>query len=267
MKKPICSYYCLFLLTILFFSAFAYKANGQTGSELEYYQLKIYHLTQKSQEARIDSFLRDAYIPALHRAGISKVGVFKPVESDTAYGKRIYVFIPFQTIEQFTKLPEILAGDKQYNTAGKSYLNAVYNNPSYARIESILLKAVADYPEFLAPKYNTPVSERIYELRSYESATETYGLKKIDMFNRGGEIGIFKKLLFNPVFFAQVISGARMPGLMYMPTFQDKATQDEKWVTFRNDPDWKQLSSLAEFKNTVSRIQSFPLHPTSYSDI
>lgn len=266
MKKQINVSLLLAAILLAIFS-FSIKLSGQTSGSQEYYQLKIYHITQKAQELRVDSFLKDAFIPALHRAGIPKVGVFKPVETDTAFGKRIYVFIPFKSMDQFTKLPDLLAADQQYKTAGKNYLEAKYNNAPYARIETFLLKAFVDYPQFLSPDYTTPASERIYELRSYESATETYGIKKIDMFNRGGEINIFKKLQFNPVFFAQVISGGRMPGLMYMPTFQNKATQDEKWVSFRNDPDWKKLSSVEEFKNTVSKIQSFPLHPTSYSDI
>ena len=49
-------------------------------------------------------------------------------------------------------------------------------------------------PEFTAPSFTTPKSERIYEYRSYESATEAKAAKKIEMFNQGGEIGIFEKI-------------------------------------------------------------------------
>ena len=49
----------------------------------------------------MDAYLKDAYLPALHRAGIPVVGVFKPVEADTAFGKLVYVFIPFKTVDQF----------------------------------------------------------------------------------------------------------------------------------------------------------------------
>ena len=48
-------------------------------------------------------------------------------------------------------------------------------------------------PEFTAPKYSTAPAERIYELRSYESATEAKAVKKIEMFNQGGEIELFQK--------------------------------------------------------------------------
>ena len=37
-------------------------------------------------------------------------------------------------------------------------------------------------------------SERIYELRNYESATDAKAVKKIEMFNEGGEIDLFNKL-------------------------------------------------------------------------
>src|SRR5258706_14908891 len=65
----------------------------------DYYEIRIYHLSDKRQEAEVDNFLKSAYIRALHRAGISKVEVFKPVESETAlFGKRIFVFIPVASL-------------------------------------------------------------------------------------------------------------------------------------------------------------------------
>jgi hypothetical protein len=39
----------------------------------------------------MDSYLKDAFIPALHRAAVPMTGVFKPIETDTAYGKLIYM--------------------------------------------------------------------------------------------------------------------------------------------------------------------------------
>ena len=48
-----------------------------------YYELKIYHLKTTAQEQRMENYLKDAYLPALHRAGIKNVGVFRPVEKDS----------------------------------------------------------------------------------------------------------------------------------------------------------------------------------------
>ncbi len=252
---------------ILVVCAFAFTS-ATVAPKREYYEIKIYHISSKTQEERVDRYLKDAYLPALHRAGISKVGVFKPVEADTAhFGKRIYVLIPYNSLEQFVKLAETLQKDKQLETSGTDYLNAPFNDLPYARLESILLYSFSGMPQMEVPKHSTPVTERIYELRSYEGHTEKISKNKIKMFNDGDEVGLFKRLGFNAVFYAEVIAGSRMPNLMYMTTFANKASRDEHWKAFSSDPQWKTLSGMAEYKNNVSKIDIFFLHPTEYSDI
>ena len=251
-------------LLLFLFVAFSFRSFG--AAKQQYYEIRIYHTTDNQQESRVEAYLKDAYIPALHRAGILKVGVFKPVVSDNTSGKLIYLYIPFKTIEQYASLPETLGKDKEYNEAGKSFVDADYSNFPYKRNESILLKAFMYMPEPAFPQYSTPPSERIYELRSYESATEAKALKKIEMFNEGGEIALFESLKFNAVFYGEVVAGSSKPNLMYMTTFADMKSRDEHWKAFGDSPEWKKLSGLDEYKNTVSEIFRFLLHPTSYSD-
>ncbi|RYD77008.1 MAG: NIPSNAP family containing protein, partial [Sphingobacteriales bacterium] len=147
-----------------------------------YYQLKVYHLKTLTQEAMVDAYLKDAFLPAVHRAGINSIGVFKPITKDTLE-QLVYVFIPFKKMDDFLKLNETLAKDKIYLEAGAAFLNAEYNAPPYTSLESIILKAFSAMPEFAVPKLTTPKSERVYELRSYESATESLAANKIGMFN------------------------------------------------------------------------------------
>ena len=64
--------FCL-LLAGLF--AFAFNQKPKPG----FYQLKVYHLKDGTQEAQLDAYLQQAYLPALHRAGIARVGVFKTI--------------------------------------------------------------------------------------------------------------------------------------------------------------------------------------------
>ena len=59
------------------------------AAKREYYEIKIYHTNGKDQEMRVDQFLQKAYLPALHRAGIKNIGVYKPIAKDTTAGKRI----------------------------------------------------------------------------------------------------------------------------------------------------------------------------------
>jgi hypothetical protein len=262
MKKAILlSVTVLSLLLCAHENGFSFPAAKQM-----YYEVRLYRINSSAQEALTDSYLKDAFIPALHRAGIPTIGVFKPVAADTAYGKLIYVFIPYKTLDQYEMLPDKLKKDQAYALAAKPYIDAPYNAPPFVRYESILSKAFTHMPEYRIPTFTTPKSERIYEYRSYESATEAKADKKIEMFNEGGEIEIFEKIGSNPVFFAKVISGSLMPRLIYMTTYADMKSHDEHWAAFRNHPDWKRLSSMEEYKNTTSKVKPFLLHPTEYSD-
>jgi hypothetical protein len=80
-------------------------------------------------------------------------------------------------------------------------------------------------------------------------------------------VGLFKRLGFNAVFYAEVMSGSRMPNLMYMTTFPNKASRDEHWKAFTTDAQWLKLKGMSEYQNNVSKIDIYFLHPTGYSDI
>jgi hypothetical protein len=203
----------------------------------------------------------------LHRAGINKIGVFKPIGNDTAAIRRIYVLIAFNSLEQFTKLPSLLDKDNQYANDGKNYIDAVYNDPAYLRMESILLQAFTGMPNLGVTGLKGPSSERIYELRSYEGASEKIYENKVRMFNDGDEISLFKRLDFNAVFYAEVISGAHMPNLMYMTSFENMTAHDQHWKSFGDDPVWKKLSAMPEYQHNVSHVDITLMHRTDYSDL
>ena len=252
-------YFTLIMATLLFGSG-ALSAKGR-----QFYQIKIYHLKTQEQETLVDNYLEKAYLPALHRAGIKEAGVFKPITPDTA-DLRIYMLIPFQSLEQFAALNKTLEADKSLRTNGEAYTDAPWNNIPYARIESILLEAFPDMPMMQAPALQAPKSERVYELRSYESPSEKYHISKVKMFNAGGEVGIFKSLHFNAVFYGSVISGPRMPNLMYMTTFNSREDREAHWKAFGADPRWKALSAEEEYAHNVSKQDILFLRPTEYSD-
>lgn len=250
------------LLTCLSLSSFT-SAAGK-----DFYQMKIYHLKNQEQEKRVDAFLEHSYLPALHRLGIKSIGVFKPITKpgEQPAERLIYVLIPFSSDRDFLKLEHSLAKDLKFQSDGKDYLNGLFNDPPYERLESVLLSAFDKHPKLTLPQLSTPKSERVYELRSYEGHTERISKNKIDMFNTGDEIGLFKRLGFNAVFYGEVISGSRMPNLMYLTTFNNKADRDAHWDAFRTDAQWKTLSKLPQYQNNVSRNEMKFLYPADYSD-
>ncbi len=242
-------------------------AIGTILSARDYYQITVYNIKDKAQETTLDSYLKDAYLPALHKAGIKKVGVFKPIAIEITAGQKIFVFIPLKDLGQIEKLETALEKDAAYQKAGAAYINAPYDNPPYVRMESILLRAFTSQPEFFAPKFSTPKKEQIFELRSYQSATEKIYRKKVEMFNEGGETEIFKKIGANAVFYGEVLSGSEMPNLMYMTSYENMKANENCWKAFREHPDWKKLSGMEEYKNTVSKISKYILFPAEYSDL
>ena len=250
----------LLLSAVVIFQSFA------TTPTREFYGLRIYHFATKAQQERVEKYIKVAFLPALHRLGINRTCVMRTLAGDTT-GLKVYVLIPFKSMEQLLQLPQQLQNDNRYKVDGNDYLNATYDNPPYSRFETVIMQAFVNMPVMMVPKISTPKSERIYELRSYESPTEERHLSKIRMFNEGGEIDIFKRINANPVFWGQVISGSHMPNLMYLTTYANKADREEHWKVFKADSEWKKLSAMPEYLKNVSHSDILFLQPTDYSDL
>lgn len=259
MKRTIAA---IFMSLLLAFGASAHAADN-TGRY--FYTIRVYHFSNAAQAARLDSFLEKAYLPALHRYGIPKVGVFKPVETDTL-GLRTYVFIPFKSLDQFEKLPAALAQDEKFADEGKAFTDADFNNAPFTRYETILIQAFTGAPVPTTSKLAGPKTDRVYELRSYEGPTDGLFGNKVQMFNKGDEMGIFSRLGFNAVFYGSVVAGAHMPNLMYMTSFENKADRDAHWKSFNDDAYWKTLSGDPRYQHNVSHADIIFLHPAAYSE-
>jgi len=229
----------------------------------DFYELRVYTVRDFDHQKLVEDYFRDAFIPALTRHGGGRVGVFtelKPVGQT-----KIFVLIPYNSLDDIIALQEKLAGDPLYLQEADAYLNAPAADPAYDRIESSLLRAFAHAPKMQVPEKKP----RIFELRRYEHASEGAGKKKLEMFNDAGEIDIFKRLGFNPVFFGETLIGPLRPNLTYMITFDDMAAHDAHWKTFGSDPEWKKISSIPDYADAklVSRITSTILTPADCSQI
>ena len=265
--KILTAFLTIIALVFLSFNLMSFDKEIATKKEREIYQIRVFRMKSADQVNLVDNYLKNAYLPALHRLAITRIGVFKNVGIDTATEKTMYVLIPMRSLEQLNSIEDGLVKDQVYNNDGAAYLNIDYNTPAYIRTETIVLRAFKDMPKSEAPKLNGVLAERIYELRSYESATEKLYKQKVKMFNEGGEIKLFKRLEFNAVFYGEVLAGSHMPNLMYMTSFDNRTSRDEHWKKFGADPEWKTLSALPEYQHTVSKIDIVFLHPVEYSEI
>jgi len=262
MKKIFFSSILSILLSVLIYNQAAAEAAAKSGY---YYEIKVYHISSSSQEASIDSFLQYRFVPIMHTADINNIGIFKPIGNDTATDKKVYVFTPYKSLKQWESVNRETT-DK-LDATGSGYTNAAFDKPAYVRMETIFLKAFEKMPSAAAPTFTGSRAERVYELRSYESASEKIFRNKVEMFNKGGEVDIFNRLGFNAVFYAKVLFGAKMPNLMYMTSFENMTSRDEHWKAFGNDPAWKKLSAMPEYQNNVAHIDIVFLRSTNYSDL
>ena len=230
-------------------------------SEQEYLEFRKYRLHVGSNKNTLGNFLRDVGIPAMNRIGIGPVGIFSAM-----YGPNdptLYVLLVHKSLDTVINSASLLMKDKEYQKAGADFINAPLSDPTFVRMESSLMKAFKNMPKLEVPEKK----QRIFELRTYESHSIKAAKKKIDMFNEGGEIAIFRKTGLTPVFFGETLIGPLMPNLTYMLVFEDMADRDAKWKVFGSDPDWKKLRSNPVYKDTVSNITDIILRPASYSQI
>jgi hypothetical protein len=232
----------------------------------EFYQLRRYHLNGGPQRKLCDDFFRNALLPALGRLRIGPVGVF-----DVSIGPEtpsIYVLMPSLSAEALATVETHLAQDAEYVNAGAPFLNAPAKEPAFDRMESSLLQAFEKWPRLVLPKATATRGPRVFELRTYEGATDQDHKRKVEMM-QSGEADIFTKAGAEQVFYGDALIGTRLPNLTYMLAFASLADRDKSWAAFRGSDDWKTLSTQPRytFETIVSNITNLILTPTDYSQI
>jgi hypothetical protein len=244
--------------------------HGDESAGRQLIELRVYHFPSAGKQKAFAAFLADAMVPALNRAGARPVGAFTLAAKDNPElevqpdPNDLYVVIPHQNAQSFLDLNTRLITDEQFLQAGQAVIAAPKSDPAFTRYETSLLRAFAAVPTVLSPAKG---ANRVAQLRTYESHSSERAMKKIQMFEQGGEIAIFRKVGLNPVFFGQAVAGSKMPNLTYMVAFDDERAMKAGWDAFRADPDWKKLSGDETYKDTVSNITNLVLRPVEGSQI
>ena len=228
----------------------------------EYYELRIYQIYDYEKQEALEAHLRDAYLPALARLGIDRVGVF--TDSKNQNDHSVFMLIPFQSVEQFSGLRDALQADDEYQKAEAAFSDVPLKEPMYSRIESRFLKSFAGMPQLELSEYSKDKTERMFELRLYESHSDDHARRKVKMFN-DGEIQVMRDVKMGPVFFGETLIGPDVPNLVYMLSAENEGAHKQHWNAFLADPRWDEMKVKPEFADTVSKIRSWFLTPTDYS--
>ena len=274
MKKLLLSITCLFLSLMIFAtlpntsSSNIEKTISKYAKEpaRDYYLIQIYHCSTAKQIENIDLYLKNTFLPYLHKNGIEKVGVFAPLDNDTASDKRLYVWVPFKNIQKLDELDKTIEALDPMGSAAIIHLENADGSLPYTRIEKIISKAFKFQPQYETKSTLTKSSSRIYEYRSYESPTENLHLRKVHMFNEGGEVTLFAQLNFNAIFYSKVIAGSNMPNLIYMTSFNNMEDRNAHWDRFDEAPLWKKISTAPEYLNSVNRNETVLMSARDYAD-
>lgn len=241
-------------------SATALGARTPAADEQQLLEWRVYHLKWGSSARPLHTFLEEGLIPALNRAGVAHVGAFTEM-ADPTPGK-LYVLISYDSLEHMAETADKLAEDSAYQKAAAMLAEVSPQKPVYSRYDKYMMRAFSGLPKTQKPD----AEERIFELRTYQGYNDDAVRRKVKMFN-DGEIDIFLKTGLHPVFFGHILAGPDMPALTYMLWFEDMQQRDDNWSKFVNHPDWKKMSSMEEYANTVSNIIRVFLKPVGYSQI
>ena len=235
---------------------------ASTGSQnKELIELRLCHFADAQHQKQYIDFLVNAAIPALNRQGVRPVGVFRPKPNEDT---QLYVLIPHKSAESVVTLLPMLAQDAAFIETGTPIWQTPKSDPVYTRYESSLMLAFDSAPKV---EVHSRAANRLMQLRIYESHNMERALKKIEMFNEGGEIAIFRRCGMTPVFFGQTLIGDRQPNLTYMLGFDNEEAQKTAWDRFGKDPDWNRIKNDEQYKDTVSNITNLILTPVQGSQI
>ncbi len=214
----------------------------------QYFELRVYSTKSEKQQKLVSDYWQNAAVPAYNRIGIQPIGVF--TELQVSPTNKIYVLIPYDSLDLFASIPAKLAADSAFQTAAAEYNAATKADPAFERIESSLHVAFEGMKKLALPPSSAEKKPWIFELRTYLSPSESKGDNKVKMFN-SGEITLMQEVGMCPVFFAQTLTGPHMPSLVYMVSGENREEHTKHWQGFINSPVWKKLSSDPEYKDNM----------------
>jgi hypothetical protein len=237
---------------------------ASAAADRRHYELRNYELRSDVGSAGLRNHYRDAFVPALSRAGAGAVGLFT---AETGFPtQNLLVLIEYPSLAAVQSVGEKLAADSAYTSAAAAFEKGA--DLPYLRYDAQLMRAFSGHPGVEVPPGPATRPARVFELRTYEARSAAALERKMAMFNED-EIPLFRTLGMTPVFFGENLYGTRLPSLTYMITFEDMTARYKAWSAFGASPDWKRISSDPKYAATgsVSVIQAAFLRPLPFSRI
>jgi len=237
-----------------------------TGTRPVVFELRRYRMHNGTMASRFGAYVKEL-VPALNRAGVAPIGVWNVALG--ADGPTLHVLLPHPDAASVATLDERLLSDAAYRKQAEPIGALPSGDPPYIRCDSSLHVGVPTFPGLEKPAGAAAGPSRVFELRTYRSHSKRASRKKIEMFEQGGELAIFRRVGLDTVFFARDLVGANLPSLTYLLVFADAAAREKAWDVFRQDPEWLKLRAQPAYADAeiVSGITATLLRPAEGSQI
>lgn len=233
--------------------------NATNAAKKEIYEWRIYTLTDDGKS--LDAFFENTLFPAYQRKKIKAAAftLYKPKEGEK---EQRHVALIYPNLETYLNVKKTIWKDAAFRQKAQPFFDTTAPSPVYSNFESYLCEAFDKIPRHREPD----PSRTLFEIRIYHSPNEEANQRKIQMFNKE-EIDLFDKVAINSVFYGEILSGPRMPALLYLTWYKDEQTRSEAWKKFGSHPDWKEMSVRPEYAHTATNNQSIFLRPLPYSQL
>ena len=240
-------------------------SQGPPGAGPRVFELRRYRLRSGALASRFAAYAKDALLPGLGRAGLAPIGAWNVTMGPDS--PTVHLLIPHPDAASVVTLDGRLAADGEYGKAAAASLALPPADPPFLACDSSLHAAVATMPGLEPPSGAAAGKDRLFELRTYRSATEAASRRKIEMFEGGGELDLFRRVGLQTVFFGRDLVGPGLPSLTYLVVFADASAREKAWATFRDHPEWAKMRDDPRYADTVSNIDATLLRPTDYSQV
>jgi len=234
----------------------------------EWIELKQYTCSSVETRDKLMAVFDAALIPALNRQGAKKVGVFwtdtATNDGNSDYNTSVFVLAAFPDAAACLTAEQKLLADAVFMRDAAALFNAPMKEPLYDSCSSSAFLAFAMCPTVEQPAKS---DSRLLQLRYYNSYTPERNAKKIDMFEGGGELDLFRRCGMPPVFFGEGVAGTLLPNLTYILAFEDAEKKAAAWKTFIEHPEWQVMKVDPQYKDTANKIVNIVLRPSKGSQL
>jgi hypothetical protein len=248
----------LLAMTAALFASTALAADKDTRC----YELRIYYAAPGRLDA-LNARFRDHTVKLFEKHGMQNLGYWMPQDNTNS---RLIYLLAYPSREAGEKAFRAFGADPEWKKVQKA---SEANGQLVAKIDSVFLEAT-DYSP--AIKSTTADPSRVFELRTYTTTPGNLG--PLDSRFRDHTIKLFEKHGMQNIGYWHYMPKQRGAEntLIYLLAHKSKASAEESFKDFREDPDWIAVRKASEEKaggslTTTNGVKSLFMNPTDYSQM